>query len=409
MRRPLRPAAWRGAWRPLVPARGPEQGLTLVEKLVALSLLTVVILGTLAGAGALARSNAQGGKIARAVLLAEEKLEELKAAGYTAIASGSDTVTVGATSFSRSWTSATGALANTKQVAVTVSWTVPKSSSVPRTPWPTAAHGYTMLELLLALGITTFIVAPTLLLFTTQNRSYTAQSEVITLHREAQAALDILARDLRMIGYGVPTAASRITAATASGLAATGNLANVSTTVRSLLAVGATSLLVNSTSGFAAGDTIYITATSVSGTTTAESVTVTGLTTDLGLPVLTVSSGLLNSFSAGADVHQNKTVTYTYDSGAQTLSRNTQVLLRNVTACTFTYDSGTLTSIRKITVNLTVQHHRHPPEPGVLTTRGQGPCGIEPGGPGRLAARQPWLRLAKRRRFEYGEKMRVGA
>ncbi|MBI2369223.1 MAG: prepilin-type N-terminal cleavage/methylation domain-containing protein [Deltaproteobacteria bacterium] len=107
-----------------------ERGLTLVETLVALSLLTVVILGTLAGAGTLARSNAQGGKIAQATLLAQEKIEELKAGGYTAITSGSDTVTSGSTSFSRSWTSTTGALANTKQVAVTVSWTVPKSSSV---------------------------------------------------------------------------------------------------------------------------------------------------------------------------------------------------------------------------------------------------------------------------------------
>ncbi|MBI3077006.1 MAG: hypothetical protein HYY85_08495, partial [Deltaproteobacteria bacterium] len=105
------------------------------------------------------------------------------------------------------------------------------------------------------------------------------------------------------------------------------------------------------------------TATSASGTTTAESATVTGVTGG-GSPTLTVSAGLANSYSAGADVHQNKTVPYTYDSSAQTLSRNTQVLLRNVTACTFTYDSGTLTSIRKITVNLTVQTSRSLPEIG---------------------------------------------
>ncbi|MBI2369222.1 MAG: hypothetical protein HYV08_03125 [Deltaproteobacteria bacterium] len=230
-------------------------------------------------------------------------------------------------------------------------------------PGPRGEGGYTLLELLLALAITTFIVAPTFLLFITQNRSYTAQSEVITLHRDAQAGLDILTRDLRMIGYGVPTAANRITAATSSSLTATGNFSSISTTLRASVAVAATSLPVNSVTGFAVGDTLYVTTTSASGTTTAETATVTAVTGG-GSPALTVSAGLTNSYSAGADVHQNKTVTYTYDSSAQTVSRNTQVLLRNVTACTFTYDSGTLTAIRKITVNLTVQTSRALPEIG---------------------------------------------
>lgn len=223
--------------------------------------------------------------------------------------------------------------------------------------------GFTLLEVLMALVITTFVVAPTFLLLLTQNRSYTAEREVIDLHREAQVALDILARDLRMLGYGVPTAADRITAAAASGLTGTANFASVSTTLRAIVAAGATSLPVNDVSGFGVGDAIYVTATSSTGVTTADVGTVTGVTGG-ATPALTVGAGLANGYSAGADVHQNRAVTYACDSGAQTLSRNTQVLLRNVTACTFTYDSATLTSIRKITVDLTVQASRALPEIG---------------------------------------------
>ncbi|MBI1988076.1 MAG: prepilin-type N-terminal cleavage/methylation domain-containing protein [Nitrospinae bacterium] len=105
---------------------GQQQGFTMMETLVALVLFTVVLLGTLGGAATVAWINAQGGKTSRAMLLAQERMEQLKAGGYAALASGSNTVG----GFSRSWTVATGPQANTRRVDVTVTWTVPRSGSI---------------------------------------------------------------------------------------------------------------------------------------------------------------------------------------------------------------------------------------------------------------------------------------
>lgn len=104
---------------------GP-QGFTMMETLVALSLFTVVLLGTLAGVGTVIRANSQGGKTARAMLLAQEKMEQLRVGGYGALASGSDAVG----SFSRSWTVVAGPLADTRRVDIAVTWTVPRSGNI---------------------------------------------------------------------------------------------------------------------------------------------------------------------------------------------------------------------------------------------------------------------------------------
>lgn len=103
-----------------------QQGFTLMETLVALSLFTLVLLGTLASVGTVVRVNSQGGKTARAMLLAQEKMEQLRASGYSSLASGSDAVG----SFSRSWTVASGPLTDTRRVDVAVTWAIPRSGSI---------------------------------------------------------------------------------------------------------------------------------------------------------------------------------------------------------------------------------------------------------------------------------------
>ena len=107
---------------------GRHRGFTLIETLVALSILAFA----LAGLSMLMLGNVQTGLDARRITaagaLAQQKLEDLRAFGYSAATgSGSETLsesggTTGVTPFTRSWTVATGGTAGTKNLTITVAW-----------------------------------------------------------------------------------------------------------------------------------------------------------------------------------------------------------------------------------------------------------------------------------------------
>ncbi|MBI2877094.1 MAG: prepilin-type N-terminal cleavage/methylation domain-containing protein [Candidatus Tectomicrobia bacterium] len=170
--------------------------------------------------------------------------------------------------------------------------------------------GFTLIEVFISLAITGLIMTSAYGLFIGQNKSYQAQQDTIRLFREAQNAMGILAKDLRMTGYGVPQAASRITVANGTTLTVSGNFRRVSTTLSAVAASGQTALPVQGITGFAVGDAIWIT-----NGTNSESKTISGISGG-GSPSLTVNSSLSNSYNAASMVHQNRTLTYTYTGGA---------------------------------------------------------------------------------------------
>ena len=114
------------------------EGFTLIEVLVATGLIVVGILGISLNTIGVIQGNYISSNITIATNLTQDKLEETRNMAYAAITSGSDsgqlteTGETGGTGaiYTRSWTTASGPTAGTKQVTVTVTWTDQTSHQV---------------------------------------------------------------------------------------------------------------------------------------------------------------------------------------------------------------------------------------------------------------------------------------
>ena len=98
-----------------------QDGFTLIEVLISISLLTIALLG-LCGASVMAmKGNSLSQMSTKATVMAKDKMEGLKNLNYTQVASGADTPEA---NFSRQWTVTNDSpVTDTKTIAVTVSWT----------------------------------------------------------------------------------------------------------------------------------------------------------------------------------------------------------------------------------------------------------------------------------------------
>lgn len=65
-------------------------------------------------------------------------------------------------------------------------------------------RGFTLIEIMIAISILTFVIAALYNLFNSQYRSLEAQRDVATTQRDIRASLAMLERDIRMAGLGVP-------------------------------------------------------------------------------------------------------------------------------------------------------------------------------------------------------------
>ena len=109
--------------------RRRDRGFTLLETTIALMIFCFALTGIASLTKSNVQTNAQARYFGAASDLAQQKLEDLRAGGYTAAASSAANESLneiggatGVTLFTRSWTVAAGALANTKTLTSTVSW-----------------------------------------------------------------------------------------------------------------------------------------------------------------------------------------------------------------------------------------------------------------------------------------------
>src|SRR6266478_10203176 len=107
-----------------------DRGFTLLETAIALVILSFALTGLVSLTESVVQSDAQARYYSAGADLAQQKLEDLRAGGYTAAASwaadeslNESGATTGTTLFTRSWTVTAGALANTKNLTATASWT----------------------------------------------------------------------------------------------------------------------------------------------------------------------------------------------------------------------------------------------------------------------------------------------
>jgi prepilin-type N-terminal cleavage/methylation domain-containing protein len=69
-------------------------------------------------------------------------------------------------------------------------------------------NGFTLVELLISMALALLIIAALSTAFITQQKTYNAQEQVAEMTQNARAAIDIMIREIRMSGYGIPKSAT---------------------------------------------------------------------------------------------------------------------------------------------------------------------------------------------------------
>lgn len=74
----------------------------------------------------------------------------------------------------------------------------------------TSEPGFTLTELLITMAITGVIIGAIVSSFITQRKSYARQEQITAMLQSVRTAMDMMVREIRMTGYGVPTPLSTI-------------------------------------------------------------------------------------------------------------------------------------------------------------------------------------------------------
>ncbi|MDH7498898.1 MAG: prepilin-type N-terminal cleavage/methylation domain-containing protein [candidate division NC10 bacterium] len=172
-------------------------------------------------------------------------------------------------------------------------------------------QGYSLLEVLVTLSIFLIILYSVYMVYDTQRTSYSRTEARIDTQDNARMALSTLERELRMAGYGVPAALGpsvpRIVEARPRSITFRADLRGVITTLIASAASGSGTLYVNSTTGIAAGDVIYLTDHAKARALTVQSVNASASTV--------TTTTLTASFPSGSRLYVPRDILFTIASG----------------------------------------------------------------------------------------------
>ena len=219
-------------------------------------------------------------------------------------------------------------------------------------------RGNSLIEVLVAILLLSLIMAAGYGSLASQFRTYATQSMVSESLSDQRTALQVMADQIWMAGYGVPTATSpskapELIAATPTQLSFWTEADAAHTYLTATALKNATAVTVLSAAGLKASTSVYITDATNWYFGTVQQIAGT---------TVTLAPALTYDFGAGTLLTPVEQVTFTVV-GNQLL-RNGRRFIDNVTGLTFTYDSGTLSAIRVITVQLTVQTRAAAPGTG---------------------------------------------
>jgi prepilin-type N-terminal cleavage/methylation domain-containing protein len=209
--------------------------------------------------------------------------------------------------------------------------------------------GMTLVEVLVAAGLLGLAMTAAYGSVIAQMRRHAGQMVLSEAMHGGRTAFTVLTDQIRLAGFGVPTAslpnrAPMLVTTEPTKLSFWASPNAVHTYLTSAAAIGAKTLKPLSTSGLVAGGTIY-----VSDATRWYTGTVTAVRND----GVDVSPALTYNFSPGAAITPVQLVTFDFVNGA--LRRNGKAIIPNVSDLTFTYDAKSAAAVRVVTVSLTLQ------------------------------------------------------
>jgi type IV pilus assembly protein PilV len=113
-----------------------SKGFSLIEVVIALFILAICLLALAGLMVTTSRNSSFGGHMTEASTIAQDKLEQLRAAPWASVLAGADTVTTGipgapgtGISYARSWTVAANPNGDQRWVSITLTWTDPTKNS----------------------------------------------------------------------------------------------------------------------------------------------------------------------------------------------------------------------------------------------------------------------------------------
>jgi prepilin-type N-terminal cleavage/methylation domain-containing protein len=224
-------------------------------------------------------------------------------------------------------------------------------------------RGFSLPELLVSCGVLGLVMAGVAGMLAT-GRQVSVEGDNRAQAQQAARAAMILEEDLRLAGYGFPSAQQKILAASPISITFWADLVNASTRITATANAGDTILSVASGAGFTSGDVVYLMNSDQFWTVSVSSASATTL--------VVPSPGVPAALPQGVQVGRPKQIRYVWD-GVSTVFKDAgtglglQPLATGVTAFQLTYFDtndvvipvaglgASLGIIRRVMVTLTAQ------------------------------------------------------
>lgn len=179
-------------------------------------------------------------------------------------------------------------------------------------------HGYTLIELAIAMAITLFAILVITRFFITEHYIYTVQEAEAEAYQTLRGAMNMLSNELMLTGYGLPPEIRWITKFEDDEIEFRTNLRNITSYLSSEAYPGQTNLDVRPGTGafFEKGDIIIICRDSVTDRCEEHTISEDGSSNSI-----TVLSGLGNTFPLNSRIDLINTISYRYNRSKGELQR----------------------------------------------------------------------------------------